>query len=97
MTSPRILVLAAACSLASCSFFKKGEENYDTVDGGGDAAYDTSNPYGVPGDTAGGAIFGTLGVLIGIPLALISKVLWRELGLPLYRDWAEPPGTMNAG
>lgn len=50
MTSPRILVLAAACSLASCSFFKKGEENYDTVDGGGDAAYDTSNPYGVPGD-----------------------------------------------
>jgi len=39
---------------------------------------------------AGGAIFGTLGVLIGIPLALISKVLWRELGLPLYRDWANP-------
>ena len=56
MTSPRILVLAAACSLASCSFFKKGEENYDTVDGGGDAAYDTSNPYGVPGDTAGDAV-----------------------------------------
>lgn len=42
---------------------------------------------------AGGAIFGTLGVLIGIPLALISKVLWRELGLPLYRDWAEPPAA----
>lgn len=56
MTSPRILILAAACSLASCSFFKKGEENYDTVDGGGDAAYDTSNPYGVPGDTSGDAV-----------------------------------------
>ena len=40
---------------------------------------------------AGGAIFGMLGVLIGIPLALISKVLWRELGLPLYREWANPP------
>lgn len=44
---------------------------------------------------AGGAIFGTLGVLIGIPLALISKVLWRELGLPLYRDWAEPPAATS--
>ena len=42
---------------------------------------------------AGGALFGTLGVLIGIPLALISKVLWRELGLPLYRDWAKGPTT----
>jgi len=44
---------------------------------------------------AGGAIFGMLGVLVGIPLALISKVLWRELGLPLYRDWANPavPGA----
>jgi predicted PurR-regulated permease PerM len=40
---------------------------------------------------AGGALFGTLGVLIGIPLALICKVLWRELGLPLYRDWARGP------
>jgi predicted PurR-regulated permease PerM len=39
---------------------------------------------------AGGALFGMLGVLIGIPLALICKVLWRELGLPLYRDWANP-------
>jgi LysM repeat protein len=56
MTSPRILVLAAACSLASCSLFKKGEENYDTVDGGGDAAYDTSNPYGVPGETTADSV-----------------------------------------
>ncbi|MBM3985046.1 MAG: AI-2E family transporter [Planctomycetes bacterium] len=45
---------------------------------------------------AGGAIFGTLGVLIGIPLALISKVLWRELGLPLYRDWANPPPAVTS-
>jgi LysM repeat protein len=56
MTSPRILVLAAACSLASCSLFKKGDENYDTVDGGGDAAYDMSNPYGVPGEPAADAV-----------------------------------------
>ena len=42
---------------------------------------------------AGGALFGTLGVLIGIPLALICKVLWRELGLPLYRDWAKGAPT----
>lgn len=56
MTSPRILVFAAACSLASCSLFKKGDENYDTVDGGGDAAYDMSNPYGVPGEPAADAV-----------------------------------------
>jgi LysM repeat protein len=50
MTTVRTLALAsAALSLASCSLFKKGEENYDTVDGG---AYDTSNPYGVPGDAS---------------------------------------------
>ena len=45
---------------------------------------------------AGGALFGTLGVLIGIPLALICKVLWRELGLPLYRAWANPPKPPDA-
>jgi predicted PurR-regulated permease PerM len=45
---------------------------------------------------AGGALFGTLGVLIGIPLALICKVLWRELGLPLYRAWADPPKPPDA-
>lgn len=59
MTPSRILVLAAACSLASCSLFKKGEENYDTIDGGGggaDAAYDMSNPYGVPGEPAADAV-----------------------------------------
>jgi predicted PurR-regulated permease PerM len=45
---------------------------------------------------AGGALFGTLGVLIGIPLALISKVLWRELGVPFYREWANPPPPPEA-
>ena len=38
---------------------------------------------------AGGALLGTLGVLVAIPLALVCKVLWRELGLPFYREWAE--------
>ncbi len=38
---------------------------------------------------AGGALMGTLGIIVAIPLALICKVLWRELGLPLYREWAE--------
>lgn len=50
MSHSRYLILAAACLLPSCSLFNKNEENYDTVDGAGDAAYDTSNPYGVPGD-----------------------------------------------
>lgn len=49
MSPTRYLVLAAAAAtLPSCSLFKKGDENYDTA--GGDAAYDTSNPYGVPGE-----------------------------------------------
>lgn len=49
MSPTRYLVLAtAAATLSSCSFFKKGEENYDTA--GGEAGYDTSNPYGVPGE-----------------------------------------------
>lgn len=49
MTSTRYLALAAAAlSLPSCSMFNKKEENYDTA-GGSNAAYDTSNPYGVPG------------------------------------------------
>lgn len=52
MSPSRYLALAtAAATLSSCSLFKKGEENYDTA-GGGEAAYDTSNPYGVPGDTS---------------------------------------------
>ncbi|RYD62686.1 MAG: LysM peptidoglycan-binding domain-containing protein [Verrucomicrobiaceae bacterium] len=53
MSTVRYLALAtAAFSLASCSSFKKGgDENYDTVDGGNNQ-YDTSNPYGVPGDTS---------------------------------------------
>jgi predicted PurR-regulated permease PerM len=40
---------------------------------------------------AGGALMGTLGVIVAIPIALICKVLWRELGLPLYREWAATP------
>jgi LysM repeat protein len=52
MSTTRYLLLAATFSLASCSLFKKGGENYDTVDGGVDPAYDTSNPYGVPGEAA---------------------------------------------
>jgi predicted PurR-regulated permease PerM len=39
---------------------------------------------------AGGALMGTLGVIVAIPLALCAKVLWRELGLPFYRAWAYP-------
>jgi LysM repeat protein len=54
MSTVRYLALAtAAFSLASCSLFKKGEENYDTVDGG---AYDTSDPYGVPGEGSGESV-----------------------------------------
>ncbi|GJM20134.1 MAG: hypothetical protein DHS20C15_00490 [Planctomycetota bacterium] len=44
----------------------------------------------------GGALMGTLGVLVAIPLALICKVLWRELGLPWYRAWAEDDAAENA-
>jgi len=51
MSTVRYLALAtAAFTLASC--FKKNDENYDTVDGGSNNQYDTSNPYGVPGDTS---------------------------------------------
>jgi predicted PurR-regulated permease PerM len=39
---------------------------------------------------AGGALLGTLGVLVAVPLALICKVLWREIGLPFYLEWAVP-------
>jgi LysM repeat protein len=46
-----LALAAAAVLLPSCSLFNKGEEDYDTVDGAGDAAYDTSNPYGVPGES----------------------------------------------
>jgi LysM repeat protein len=49
MSTVRYLALAtAAFSLASCSLFKKSGENYDTVDGANQ--YDSSNPYGVPGE-----------------------------------------------
>jgi LysM repeat protein len=52
MSTVRYLALAtAAFSLASCSLFKKGDENYDTVDGG-DQYDNTANPYGVPGDAS---------------------------------------------
>ncbi len=46
---------------------------------------------------AGGALMGTLGVIVAIPLALVCKVLWRELVLPLYREWAYPAGEAGAG
>lgn len=52
MRSFHYLALATvAFSLPSCSLFKKGEENYDTP-GGEEGAYDTSNPYGVPGEAS---------------------------------------------
>ena len=57
MSYSHYLALAtAAVLLPSCSLFKKGEENYDTVDGAGDAAYDTSNPYGVPGENTADSV-----------------------------------------
>ena len=40
---------------------------------------------------AGGSLMGTVGVIVAIPLALVCKVAWRELGLPLYQAWADPP------
>jgi hypothetical protein len=46
---------------------------------------------------AGGALMGTLGVIVAIPLALCAKVLWRELGLPFYRAWADPPSDDAEG
>ncbi|MCW1924170.1 LysM peptidoglycan-binding domain-containing protein [Luteolibacter arcticus] len=52
MSTVRYLALAtAAFTLASCSLFKKGEENYDTVDGA-----PPSDPYGVPGDVSAEAV-----------------------------------------
>ncbi len=45
-----LLASAAAVSLVSCSIFKGGD-NYDTAD-----AYDTSNPYGVPGGASGESV-----------------------------------------
>jgi LysM repeat protein len=46
--SKHLVLAAAACLLPSCTLFNKNQEDYDTVDG----AYDTSNPYGVPGDNS---------------------------------------------
>ena len=51
-----LALAAAAVILPSCSLFNKGEEDYDTVDGAGDAGYDTSNPYGVPGGSAADSV-----------------------------------------
>ncbi len=45
---------------------------------------------------AGGALLGTLGVLVAVPLALVCKVLWRELVLPFYREWAESADNIDA-
>ena len=51
-----LALAAAAVLLPSCSLFNKGEEDYDTVDGGGEAGYDTSNPYGVPDGNAADSV-----------------------------------------
>ncbi|PAW66463.1 MAG: hypothetical protein B9S38_13645 [Verrucomicrobiia bacterium Tous-C4TDCM] len=51
-----LALAAAAVILPSCSLFNKGEEDYDTVDGAGDAGYDTSNPYGVPDGNAADSV-----------------------------------------
>lgn len=52
MSPTRIIALAtAAATFSSCSMFNKSEESYDTTSGD-TAGYDTSNPYGVPGDGA---------------------------------------------
>ncbi len=45
---------------------------------------------------AGGSLMGTVGVIVAIPLALICKVGWRELGQPLYQAWANPPEDDDA-
>ncbi|MED5330394.1 MAG: AI-2E family transporter, partial [Planctomycetota bacterium] len=45
---------------------------------------------------AGGALMGTIGVIVALPLALVCKVLWRELGRPLYLEWAEAD-TQSSG
>lgn len=49
-----LLASAATLALASCNLFNKGGDNYDTT--GADAAYDTSNPYGVPGGVSGESV-----------------------------------------
>ena len=45
---------------------------------------------------AGGALMGSIGVIVALPLALVCKVLWRELGRPLYLEWAEAD-TQSSG
>ncbi len=45
---------------------------------------------------AGGALMGTLGLIVAIPLSLVIKVLWRELGQPLYKAWAHPPAEAGS-
>lgn len=49
-----LLASAATLTLASCNLFNKGGDNYDTA--GVDSAYDTSNPYGVPGGVSGESV-----------------------------------------
>lgn len=39
---------------------------------------------------AGGSIMGAVGVLAAVPVALVIKVLWREMGVPFYLAWAFP-------
>src|SRR5690606_1667939 len=43
----------ASIALVSCANFKGGDD-YDTT--GADGAYDTSNPYGVPGGSSGESV-----------------------------------------
>jgi len=46
---------------------------------------------------AGGALMGTVGVLAAVPVALVFKVLWREVGESFYLAWAFPePGSSDA-
>ena len=46
---------------------------------------------------AGGSIMGTVGVLAAVPVALIIKVLWREVGVAFYLAWAFPEPVDGAG
>ena len=39
---------------------------------------------------AGGAVMGPVGVLAAVPVALVIKVLWREVFVTFYQEWAFP-------
>ena len=46
-----LALVTAAFATTSCSLFNKKGEDYDTIDG-----YDTSNPYGVPGEESADSV-----------------------------------------